>query len=98
MITQVAETPNGLSLVNARAYVDHFMCDEVSLAIGSGHYATFPYTVELAFFKEGRWVNEILPEFAAYAEGGPDADCRVYPYVPLIFLAQFLENYGTGKD
>ena len=55
-------------LVNGKAYIQHPLADEVSIAIGDGAMATFPYTVELAFFKNGDWVSEILPEFAAYAD------------------------------
>jgi hypothetical protein len=95
MITR-AFTNEDTSLVNARASIAHPLADEVSIAIGSGHYANFPYSVELAFFRNGEWVAEILPEFAACAD--PSAgDTRVYAYVPLIYFAQFLDNFGTGE-
>jgi hypothetical protein len=95
MITQ-AFTHGDASLVNARASLAHPLADEVSIAIGSGHYANFPYSVELAFFRNGEWVTEVLPEFAACAD--PSAgDTRVYVYVPLIYFAQFLDNFGTGE-
>ena len=96
MITR-AETYGDLTIINAKATVAHPMVDEISIAIGSGQYSRFPHTVELAFFKEDEWVNEILPEFAPYAERGTD-EYRVYPFVPLLVLAQFLENYSTGKE
>lgn len=72
------------NLVNGKAYIQHPLADEVSIAIGDGAMATFPYTVELAFFKNGDWVYGILPEFAAYHSGG------VYAYVPLDVFANFL--------
>jgi hypothetical protein len=68
------------------------MADEVSIAMGSGVYARFPHSVELAFFKNGEWVTEPLPEFAALYSH------EVYPYVPLIYFAQFMENFGTGGE
>jgi len=77
-------------IVNAKAKIAHPMADEVSIAMGQGAYARFPYSVELAFFKNGDWVTEPLPEFAALYSN------EVYPYVPLIYFAQFLENYGAG--
>ena len=91
MITRV-ETYGKTNLINAKATLAHPMADEVSIAVGDGAYARFPHSVELAFFKNGEWVTEPLPEFAAFYSH------EVYPYVPLILLAQFLENYSTGKE
>jgi hypothetical protein len=79
-------------IVNAKAKIAHPMADEVSIAMGEGAYARFPHSVELAFFKNGEWVTEPLPEFAALYSH------EVYPYVPLIYFAQFMENYGTGGE
>lgn len=75
------------SLVNAKATIQHPLADEISIAIGDGAMATFPYTVELAFFKDGEWQESILDEFAAYHSGG------VYAYVPLEMFANFLEAW-----
>lgn len=75
------------SLVNAKATIQHPLADEISIAIGDGAMATFPYTVELAFFKNGDWQESILDEFAAYHSGG------VYAYVPLEMFASFLEAW-----
>ena len=77
------------NLVNSKAYIQHPLADEISIAIGDGAMASFPYTVELAFFKNGDWVNAIIPEFAAYADG-PTSDTSVYAYVPLDVFANFL--------
>jgi hypothetical protein len=74
-------------IVNARARISHPMAEEVSIAMGEGAYANFPYSVELAFFKNGEFVTEPLPEFAALYSN------EVYPYVPLLYFAQFLENF-----
>ena len=91
MITR-AETYGDRHYINARASIAHPMADEVSIAIGDGAYARFPHSVELAFFKNDEWVTEPLPEFAALYSN------EVYPYVPLIYFAQFMENYGTGGE
>lgn len=72
-------------MLNILATIQHPLADEVSIAIGDGAMSTFPYTVELAFFRNGEWVYEILPEFAAYHTNG------VYAYVPLYKFADFLE-------
>jgi hypothetical protein len=79
-------------IINAKAKIAHPMADEVSIAIGRGAYARFPHSVELAFFKNDEWVIEPLPEFAALYSH------EVYPYVPLIYFAQFMENYATGGE
>jgi hypothetical protein len=91
MITR-AETIGNHTLINAKARLAHQMADEVSIAIGDGAYARFPHTVELAFFKNGEWVTEPLPELADYYSA------EVYPYVPLIEFAMFMENFGTGGE
>jgi hypothetical protein len=91
MITR-AETYGNTTLINAKAALAHPMADEVSIAIGDGAYARFPHTVELAFFKNGDWVTEPLPELAEYYSH------EVYPYVSLIEFAMFMENFGTGGE
>ena len=91
MITR-AETYGNTTLINAKARLAHPMADEVSIAIGDGAYARFPHTVELAFFRNGDWVTEPLPELADYYSH------EVYPYVSLIDFAMFMENFGTGGE
>ena len=78
-------------IVNARASISHPMAEEVSIAMGEGAYANFPYSVELAFFKNGEFVTEPLPEFSEYYSS------EVYPFVPLIEFAMFLENFRAVK-
>jgi hypothetical protein len=91
MITRV-ESYGTSNLINAKAALAHPMADEVSIALGDGAYARFPHTVELAFFKNGEWVTEPLPELADYYSH------EVYPYVSLIDFAMFMENFGTGEE
>jgi len=78
---------DGYSLVNAKAEIQHPLADEISVAIGDGAMCRFPYSVELAFFKDGEWQEWILDEFAAYHSNG------VYAYVPLEMFASFLESW-----
>lgn len=77
----------GTHLVNSKAQIRHPLADEISIAIGDGAMATFPYTVELAFFRDGDWQYSILDEFAPYHSDG------VYAYVPLELFATFLEKW-----
>ena len=78
---------DGMSLVNAKADIQHPLADEISVAIGDGAMARFPHSVELAFFKDGDWQNSILDTFAPYWSEG------VYAYVPLELFATFLDAW-----
>lgn len=71
----------------ARHAIRHPMADEMSFAIGDNGQCHFPLSVEIAFFKEGEWVDDILPEFASYAEG---FGYTVYPWVPSNIAFEFL--------
>ena len=75
--------------------IRHPMADEISIALGDNGYCRFPYSVELAFFKKGEWVTDILEDFEKYADGLA-GDTLVYPRVPLVMLAQFVEVYGEN--
>ncbi len=87
-----AETHGGMTFVTARAAISHPMADEVSIALGDNGYCRFPYSVELAFFKNDEWVCEILSEFAEYADGEAGGT-RVYAHVPLNTFATFLDSH-----
>ena len=79
------------SLVNATAYIQHPMADEISIAIGEGAMCNFPYSVELAFFQNDEWQYSILDAFAPYWSDG------VYAYVPLDLFANFLKAYRVSS-
>ena len=86
--TMIGETEGQ---VNAKASLAHPLADEVSLAIGSGAYCDFPYSVELAFFKNDEWVEAPIPEFAAWHDGTESSP--VYGWVPLHVFANFLKDW-----
>ena len=75
--------------------IRHPMADEISIALGDNGYCDFPYSVELAFFKKGGWVTDIIEDFEKFADGLA-GDTLVYPRVPLVMLAQFVEVYGVN--
>lgn len=83
----------GSDLVNATAPLAHPMADEISIAMGDGAMGRFPYSVEIAFFKNQQWVTEILAEFAPYTDR-EDSGTRVYAYVPLTLVSQFIDNWS----
>ena len=81
--------------VVARESLSHPLADEISIALGDNGSCRFPYSVELAFFKNGVWVTDVIEDFENYADGLA-GDTLVYPYVPLVMLAQFVEVYGVN--
>ena len=81
--------------VVSRTSLHHPLADHISIALGDNGYCNFPYSVELAFFKKGEWVTDIIEDFEKYADGLA-GDTLVYPRVPLVMLAQFVEVYGVN--
>ena len=80
------------NFVSAKATIQHPLADEVSMAMGDGAMCIFPYSVELAFFKNGEWVEQMVPEFASHSYGPADGT-RVYGHVPLWEFAAFLKDW-----
>lgn len=95
MSIKLATTYGTRSHVVAVEPIRHPMADEISIALGDNGYCDFPYSVELAFFKNGEWVTDIIEDFEKYADGLA-GDSLVYPRVPLVMLAQFVEVYGVN--
>lgn len=77
----------GDNVVVARYPIRHPMADEISLAIGDNGACNFPLSAEVAFFKNDEWVNDVLPEFAAFAD--TFGRC-VYTWVPTNVVFEFL--------
>lgn len=76
-----------------RVKLTHPMADEISIATHSFAYAG-ENTSELAFFMNGQWVVQPIPEFAQYHDGTPlDHDTAVYGWVPNKLIDTFLEEY-----
>jgi hypothetical protein len=95
MSIKLAATYGTRSHVVAVESIRHPLADEISIALGDNGYCDFPYSVELAFFKNGEWVTDILEDFEKYADSIA-GDTLVYPRVPLVMLAQFVEVYGEN--
>jgi hypothetical protein len=73
--------------------INHPLADTVSVVVGIGTYSTTSQS-ELAFFKDGEWVTEVIPEFEKYHDGSPNyADTCVYPWVPNRLVDNFLDNH-----
>jgi len=84
-------------MVNAKASLAHPFTDEVSLAIGQGSYSNFPYSVELAFFKNDEWVKETIPELSLWAESDFGVT-RVYRFIPAEVIYTFLVKFENDID
>lgn len=77
----------GDDMIVATYPIRHPMADEISLAIGDNGQCNFPLSAEIAFFKNGEWVGEFLPEFASFAD--TFGRC-VYTWVPTNLVFEFL--------
>jgi hypothetical protein len=51
---------------------------------------------EVAFFKNDKWVQEVIPELSMWSEsdfGDPDWATRVYRFVPKVVVYTFLVRF-----
>ena len=73
--------------------ITHPLANRISIQDGEYHYCTPGKSSELAFFMNNKWVTEVIPEFAEYAD--TDAlDTRVYGWVPNEKINEFMERWG----
>lgn len=71
--------------------INHPMADSISIQDHPYAYAGRGH-VEIAFFSNNKWVTDIIPEFAEYADGEAGGT-RVYGYVPIAAVDAFMETY-----
>lgn len=77
--------------------INHPMADRVSIIDNDKHLSLLRAQAgegssELAFFKNGDWVLDTIPEFADYIDSYA-GDTRIYPYVPNELVDEFLDAY-----
>jgi hypothetical protein len=80
--------------------INHPMADTISMikkAPGGLSVYADNFTSEIAFFRNGEWVTDILPEFAEYAEGKPEDDTLVYCWVPDSKIYDFVNKYMVER-
>jgi len=79
--------------MNKQIRITHPMATHISVQDSDKHYCTPQKSSELAFFMNKKWVVEIIPEFAEFAdvEAG---DTRVYAYVPNELVNEFIDRWG----
>ena len=75
-----------------RITINHPMADEVSIIDHQYAYCVPGESSEVAFFVRDKWVTDILPEFAEYADALA-GDTLVYGHVPNEMLDAFLAEY-----
>jgi len=72
--------------------INHPLADQISVQSSSFHYANETCS-EIAFFKKGEFVLEIIPEFAGYQVERKDTNTLVYALVPDELIWKFLDKY-----
>ena len=72
--------------------INYPLADEISIQNSTFHYANDSCS-EIAFFKKGKWVLDIIPEFAGYQVEKLDTDTLVYSLVPNDLIEDFLDKY-----
>lgn len=83
-------------MLNKPISISHPMADEISRQDSEFHHARHGVSSELAFFKNGKWVIDPLPEFAEYHDGSTSEydTTAVYDYVPNDLVYEFLARYA----
>jgi hypothetical protein len=71
--------------------INHPMADTISVVDHSFAYAG-PNSVEIAFFREGDWVIDPIPDFREWHDGS-DGDTSVYAYVPRNLVDDFISQW-----
>jgi hypothetical protein len=79
--------------VNQAVKINHPLADSISIQDGEFHYCTPGVSSEIAFFKNRKWVTEVIPEFAEYSDGEV-GDTSVYGWVPNEKINEFMERWG----
>lgn len=77
--------------LNHQVPINHPSADSISIQNSSFHYANDTCS-ELAFFKKGKWVLTVIPEFKGY-ESNFYTGTMVYSLVPNDLIEKFLEQY-----
>lgn len=78
--------------LNHQVPINHPLADSISVQNSSFHYANDECS-ELAFFKNGEFVLEIIPEFKGYEVDNFGSDTLVYSLVPDELVEKFLDQY-----
>ena len=80
--------------INQHTPINYPMATHISVQDHSRHYCTPGVSSEIAFFKKGKWVVDIIPEFADYSDGDNCGDTLVYAHVPNELINKFLKKWG----
>jgi hypothetical protein len=80
--------------INQRTPINYPMATHISIQDHSTHYCTPGVSSEIAFFKKGKWVVDVVPEFADYFDGATGGDTLVYGHVPNELIDKFLMKWG----
>jgi hypothetical protein len=75
--------------------INHPLAEKVSVQDSEFHYCTPGKSSEIAFFKNGEFVTEIISPFEKYSDGVA-SDTLVYAWVPNEIIEKFLEEYRVS--
>ena len=71
--------------------INHPLADRISVQDSPSHYAG-KFTSEVAFFRGGHFVTELIEPFAKYADA-VCSDTLTYGWVPNNLIEEFLNTY-----
>lgn len=77
--------------------INHPMADTISI-IDNDKYGSLiraqagKGSCEIAFFKNGDWVTDVIPEFSDYVDSYV-SDTRIYCWVPNNLIDEFLDKF-----
>lgn len=73
--------------------INHPLAEKISVQDSEFHYCTPGKSSEIAFFKNGKFVTEIISTFENYALDN-EGDTLVYSFVPNELIDNFLSEFS----
>jgi hypothetical protein len=72
--------------------INHPLATSISVQDSQFHYSTPGKSSEVAFFKDGKFVTQLIEPFSQYADAEV-GDTLVYGWVPNELINEFLEEF-----
>jgi hypothetical protein len=76
--------------------INHPLATSISVQDSQYHYCTPGVSSEIAFFKNGEFVTQLISPFEKYSQGN-EADTMIYSFVPNNLIEEFLQDYGINS-
>jgi hypothetical protein len=81
---------------NTPVKINHPLATSMSVQESPAHYCTPGVSSEIAFFKNGNFVTQLISPFEKYSQGN-EADTMIYSFVPNNLIEEFLQDYGINS-